>query len=136
MSRMRGKTVSVVAVAGALAVAAIVTAGLAAPRVVDLPGKAAQTNVDVELVLAVDISYSMDMDELALQREGYVQAITSPEFLNAIRQGMHGKVAITYFEWAGASDQKEVVPWRIIDGAAAANAVANEIAAAPIRRSY
>ena len=61
-------------------------------------------------VLAVDISYSMDLDELALQREGYVQALTSPEFLNAIKQGMHGKIAVTYFEWAGASDQKEVMP--------------------------
>jgi hypothetical protein len=91
--------------------------------------------VDVELVLAVDISYSMDLDELALQREGYAQALTSRDFMQALRQGMHGKVAITYFEWAGATEQKIVVPWRLIDGPESADAVAAEIARAPLRRA-
>jgi hypothetical protein len=80
--------------------------------------------VDVELVLAVDISYSMDMDELALQREGYAKALTSREFLNALKQGIHGKVAVTYFEWAGATEQKVIVPWRVIDGPESAGSVA------------
>jgi hypothetical protein len=93
------------------------------------------TTVDVELVLAVDISYSMDADELSLQREGYAKALTSSEFLNALRQGIHGKVAITYFEWAGASEQRVVVPWRVVDGPESAGSVANEIMAAPIRRA-
>jgi hypothetical protein len=93
------------------------------------------TTVDVELVLAVDISYSMDPDELALQRDGYVKALTSSEFLNALRQGIHGKVAITYFEWAGAGEQRVVVPWRVVDGPESAGSVANEILAAPIRRA-
>ncbi|HVG51454.1 MAG TPA: DUF1194 domain-containing protein, partial [Xanthobacteraceae bacterium] len=110
---MRGKAISLLATGGALGIAAVVTASLAAPRFADLPRKVAQTSVDVELVLAVDISYSMDLDELALQREGYTQALTSPEFLNAVKQGMHGKIAVTYFEWAGAADQKEVMGWRI-----------------------
>jgi hypothetical protein len=112
---------------------------LAAPaiRFADLPaGKAAQTNVDVELVMAVDISYSMDPDEQALQREGYVAALTSAEFLNALRQGMHGKIAATYFEWAGANDQRIVVPWRVIDGPATAQAFVDELINAPYRRSY
>lgn len=100
------------------------------------PGKVATANVDVELVIAVDVSYSMDPDEQALQREGYMQGLTSPEFLDALRQGMHGKIAVTYFEWAGAADQKIVVPWRLIDGPAAARAFADEIAAAPYRRAY
>ena len=94
-----------------------------------------QTTVDVELVLAVDISYSMDLDELALQRDGYARALTSTEFLNALKQGIHGKVAITYFEWAGAHEQKVVVPWRVIDGPEGAGSVANEIAQAPLRRA-
>ncbi len=112
--------------------------GEAAPagRFADMPAGKAQTNVDVEFVLAVDVSYSMDPDEQALQREGYVGALTSPEFLNALRQGMHGRIAITYFEWAGAADQRIVMPWRVIDGAASAQAVANEIARAPYRRAY
>ena len=97
---------------------------------------AAATNVDVELVIAVDVSYSMDPDEQALQREGYIVGLTSPEFLNALHQGMHGKIAVTYFEWAGATDQKIVVPWRLIDGPASAKAFVDEIAAAPYRRAY
>ncbi len=96
------------------------------------PGK---VQVDVELVLAVDISYSMDADELALQREGYAKALTSREFMQALRQGIHGKVAVIYFEWAGASEQKIVVPWRLIDGPETADSVAGEILQAPIRRA-
>jgi hypothetical protein len=89
--------------------------------------------VDVELVLAVDVSYSMDPDEQALQREGYITGITSSEFLQALQQGANGKVAITYFEWAGPFDQKIIVPWRLIDGPDSAAAVAREIASAPYR---
>jgi hypothetical protein len=93
------------------------------------------TAVDVQLVLAVDVSYSMDPDEQALQREGYIAGLTSPEFMRALREGMHGKVAVTYFEWAGPYDQKIIVPWRLIDGPEAADAFVNEIAAAPYRRA-
>lgn len=91
--------------------------------------------VDVELVLAVDVSYSMDLEELALQREGYALAITSKEFLQALKTGPNGKVAVTYFEWAASSDQKIVVPWRMIDGPESADAVAEEILKAPLRRA-
>jgi len=122
------------------AIAAARIGGLAAPavdRYADMPaGKAENTNVDVELVIAVDVSYSMDPDEQALQREGYVTALTSLEFLNAVRSGMHGRVAVTYFEWAGVADQKVIMPWRLIDGPATAKAVAEEIGAAPYRRAY
>src|ERR1700716_4544965 len=107
-----------------------------APRMADMPRQAADSNVDVELVLAVDVSYSMDPDEQALQREGYVQALTSREFLDALLRGMHGRIAVTYFEWAGAADQKIVVPWRLIDGPASAQAVADEIRSAPYRRGH
>jgi len=86
--------------------------------------------------MAVDISYSMDMDELALQREGYAQAIGSQEFLNALKLGTHAKIAITLVEWAGVADQRVVVPWRLIDGAAAAQAVSDEMARAPVRRAF
>jgi hypothetical protein len=91
--------------------------------------------VDVELILAVDVSYSMDMDELAIQREGYAQAIVSKEFLQALRSGPNGKIAVTYFEWAASSDQKIIIPWRLIDGPETADAVANEIMKTPIRRA-
>src|SRR5436309_28362 len=91
-------------------------------------------SVDVELVLAVDVSYSMDLDELAVQREGYAQAIVSKEFLQALKSGPNSKVAVTYFEWSAASDQKIIIPWRVIDGPESADAVAAEIMKAPVRR--
>ncbi|MEA2928216.1 MAG: hypothetical protein QOG38_644 [Hyphomicrobiales bacterium] len=124
--------------AGAATLAAVWGTGLAAPRIAEMPGSKAPggVEVDVELVLAVDISYSMDYDELALQRDGYVQALTSSEFLNALKQGTHGKVAVTLVEWAGVNDQRVVLPWRLIDGPASAQSVSAEMARAPIRRSY
>jgi hypothetical protein len=91
--------------------------------------------VDVQLILAVDVSYSMDMDELAIQREGYAQAIVSKDFLQALKTGPTGRVAVTYFEWAASSDQKIIIPWRVIDGPESADAVAAEILKTPIRRA-
>ena len=112
--------------------------GVAAPRLADLPGarNANSTEVDVELVLAIDISYSMDFDELALQRDGYVQALTSTEFMNALKQGTNGKVAVTVVEWAGIAEQRIVLPWRVIDGPASAQAAAAELARMPVRRAF
>ena len=131
-----------IAVVGAALVGSALVGPASAPFVSDAgaqgrpPARAVETNVDVELVIAVDVSYSMDPDEQVLQREGYITGLTSQEFLDALHQGMHGKIAITYFEWAGAGDQKIVVPWRLIDGPAAARAFADEIAQAPYRRAY
>jgi len=134
--RWGGLNLAVLAVAGT-ALLGISGLGLAAtlssPRLVDRSASAVP--VDVELVLAVDVSYSMDPDEQALQREGYIKAITSREFMQALREGAHGKIAITYFEWAGIRDQRIVVPWRLIEGPESAEAVAQEIARAPYRRS-
>jgi hypothetical protein len=110
----------------------ILSAPQPAPRVAD---KETATSVDVELILAVDVSYSMDMDELAIQREGYAQALISKEFLQALKTGPHGKIAVTYFEWAASSDQKIIIPWRVIEGPETADAVANEIMKTPIRRA-
>jgi len=114
--------------------------GVAAPRTGSqgdrgLAEKGDAAPVDVELIIAVDVSYSMDMDELAVQREGYAQAIVSKEFLQALRSLPRGKIAVTYFEWAAASDQKIIIPWRLIDGPETADAVANEILKTPIRRA-
>ena len=117
--------------------AGLAAAGLAAasvPRMLADRGPGA-IPVDVELVIAVDVSYSMDPDEQALQREGYVLALTSREFMQALREGANGKIAVTYFEWAGQSDQKIVMPWRLIEGPESADAVAAEIARAPYRRA-
>ncbi|HJS61777.1 MAG TPA: DUF1194 domain-containing protein [Pseudolabrys sp.] len=124
---------AVVAAVAAVGLALGASAAPTGPKFADT--RASAIPVDVELVIAVDISYSMDPDEQALQREGYVLALTSREFLQALRQGAHGKIAVTYFEWAGQLDQKIVMPWRVIDGPESADAVAAEIARAPMRRA-
>jgi hypothetical protein len=135
-------SIGAVLVAGVLAGGDV--AGVAAPSPKNQfgqpPGrqtadKEATPSVDVELILAVDVSYSMDMDELAIQREGYAQAIISKEFLQALKTGPHGKISVTYFEWAASSDQKIIIPWRVIEGPESADAVANEIMKTPIRRA-
>lgn len=91
--------------------------------------------VDVELVLAVDISKSMSLDEQEMQRAGYVAAITSPEVLEAIRYGFTGRIAISYLEWGSADDQFVVADWSVISDAATAAAFAVKIAEAPLRHS-
>lgn len=95
------------------------------------PVRASQPPVDVELVLAVDASRSMDEEEFALQRAGYVEAIRDPAFLAAVRAGLHGRIAITYFEWAGTIRAESVVPWRVIEDAASAEAFASALAGRP-----
>ena len=132
--RMHTAPISILA-AGALALLAIVSYAAPGPRSQFADNSASAIPVDVELVLAVDVSYSMDPEEQALQREGYITGLTSREFLHALRAGMHGKIAVTYFEWAGPYDQKIIVPWRLIDGPEAADAFAIEIARAPYRRA-
>ena len=122
-------------IAGSLTAAAFALAAWAAPGARFADKSANAIPVDVELVIAVDVSYSMDPEEQALQREGYVQALTSREFMQALREGSHGKVAITYFEWAGEFDQKIIMPWRLIEGPESADSVAAEIARAPYRRA-
>ncbi len=91
-------------------------------------------SVNVELVIAVDVSYSMDMDELAIQREGYARAIVSKDFLQALGAGPDGKVAVTYFEWSMSGDERIIIPWRVVDGPESADAVAAEIMKSPVRR--
>lgn len=92
-------------------------------------GAGAPVAVDVELVLAVDVSLSMDPDEQRLQREGYIAALRHPEILKAIRSGRHGRIAVTYFEWAGPDIQLLLVPWRVIDGRESVEAFVGELAA-------
>lgn len=99
------------------------------------PARAEPEEVDVALVLAVDISYSMDLEEQRLQRLGYIEALNSPEVQRAIRMGMVGRIAITYFEWANAMDQRMVIPWTIIDGPESTRSVTDRIAETPIRRA-
>ena len=108
---------------------------LAAFASIAAPPARADTEVDLALVIAVDISYSMDIDELALQREGFANAFRAAQVHDAIRRGMLGKIAVVYFEWAGAWDQRVVVPWTVIDGADSAGSFADKVAEQPVRRA-
>ena len=92
--------------------------------------------VDLALVLAVDVSYSMDPEEQRLQREGFVEAFRAPAVQEAIRGGMTGRVAVVYMEWAGASHQQVIVPWTVIDGREAALAFADRLAGTPTGRAF
>ena len=95
----------------------------------------AQTAVDLELVIAVDVSLSMDLDEQRLQRDGYVAAFRDPEIQKAIVSGPNGRIAVIYMEWAGPPTQQVVIPWTVIDGAQAAHALADRLEVAPITRA-
>ncbi|WP_395174911.1 DUF1194 domain-containing protein [Roseibium alexandrii] len=71
--------------------------------------------VDVALVLAVDVSRSMSAEELAIQRDGYAAAIAHPSVIRAVEQGLHGRIALTMFEWANDAHVREIVPWTLIE---------------------
>ncbi|MFA6156948.1 DUF1194 domain-containing protein [Mesorhizobium sp.] len=91
----------------------------------------ADEQVDVELVLAVDVSLSMSTDELEIQRHGYAAALTHDNVLQAIADGAHGKIAVTYVEWAGSSWQRVIVPWTVIANRADAERVVAQMSAHP-----
>jgi len=114
-------------------IAVLALAGLAVsaqPRWV-----AAQESVDLELVLAADISLSMDVRELRLQRAGYATAITAPRVLEAIASGFDGRIAVTFVEWAGVGDRHVTVPWQGIATRADAERFAAAIREAPLRQA-
>ncbi len=99
--------------------------------VLGLAGGARAQNVDIEPVLAVDSSGSIDGAEFALQREGYARAITHPEVIAAMTRSPHRAIALTFVEWSGPEINTQVVPWSRIPDAASAHAVAERILATP-----
>ncbi len=97
-------------------------------------GNARAETVDLLLVLAADVSRSINDDEFTLQRKGYAAALTDPRVLRAIVGGRNHAIAVTFVEWAGTGEQKVVVDWTVIRDDEAAGGVAATIIAAP--RSY
>ena len=89
----------------------------------------AQTVVDLELVLAIDCSYSIDAGEFKLQKNGLALAFQNPQILKSIRQGPLGVVAITVVEWSSARSQIIVVPWTLVYDEATSLDLAARIAA-------
>ena len=106
----------------------IIFAGLAVSPVSSV--LADETPVDVELVLAVDVSASIDGGEINLPRAGYVAALTDPRAISAMLSGPLGRVAVTYVEWSETA--RVTVPWTVIESAADAHRFALAVQAFPI----
>jgi hypothetical protein len=87
--------------------------------------------VDLHLVLAADVSRSVDDNEFRLQREGYAQAFNDPRVVRAIQSGALGRIAVTYVEWSGEWAQKVVVDWTVVADGESAGAFADAILAPP-----
>ena len=93
---------------------------------------AEEISVDLELVLAIDVSGSVDVEEGQLQRTGYISALRSPELVKAVKSGVLGKIAVTYIEWAGEGFQTTIVDWHVISDRASADRFADKLLAQPI----
>jgi hypothetical protein len=106
-----------------LASVALVLAGVAAAP--------AAEEVDLLLVLAVDVSRSIDHPKFLLQRDGYAAAVSDRQVIEAIKSGPTGKIGMAFVEWSGYGAQKLVIDWTIIDGAAAARRFGDQIVEAP-----
>lgn len=91
----------------------------------------AETAVDLQLVLAVDVSRSIDEVEAELQRRGYIEALTNDRVIDAILSGENARIAVCYTEWAGTHHQVVVLDWAVIDSPAAARRFADKLAEAP-----
>ncbi|MCS6778225.1 MAG: DUF1194 domain-containing protein [Geminicoccaceae bacterium] len=109
-----------------LATLGLVLAGASASAA-DLP-------VDLELVLAVDVSGSVDDVEANQQRQGYIDAFRDPLVHRAIEQGARQRIAVTYVEWAGSVYQQTVIDWVLLDGPEACERLAALLSEAPIGR--
>ena len=92
--------------------------------------------VDLELVLAADISSSMDLEKAALQRRGFAGAIRHPQVIETIRQGRLGRIAVVYVEWAGSNYQRTLVNWTEVADAKSATAFAEALERRTLRVEF
>lgn len=110
---------------------------LAAPALLAGPAVAQATAVDLLLVLAVDASGSIDMDEFTLQREGIAEALSHPSVLAAIRSKPRGAIGVAMVEWGSPGGAATVTGWMRVADAASAQAAAAAMRDAPrSRQSY
>jgi Protein of unknown function (DUF1194) len=117
-----------------LTFSAAVVAALAGPKARRASAAGAPVMVDAAIILAADVSRSIDDEEFALQRRGYADAIQSQQLIDAISTGPHGAIALSYVEWAGDGEERVVSEWAVIRNQADARAFVAAMTAAP--RSY
>jgi len=91
----------------------------------------AAEKVDLLLVLAADVSRSVDSGKFQLQREGYAAAVSDPHVLDAIRSGRTGRIGLTYIEWSGLGSQRVVIDWTTIGDADSAKGFGDRLLEAP-----
>ena len=91
----------------------------------------AAEQVDLLLVLSSDVSRSVDTRKFQLQREGYAAALSNPRVIEAIRSGPHGKIAICFVEWSGATSLKLVIDWTVVSDAASARKIGDQMLELP-----
>ena len=113
---------------------AIISVWLLAFMVLSVGAWAAEEPVDLELVLAVDVSGSMDFEEAKLQREGYVAALAHPKVIDAITHGPLGHIAVIYVEWAGFQHKNIAVDWTLIGDETSARTFSQALSEAPLTR--
>ena len=95
------------------------------------PAARAAERVDLLLVLAADVSRSVDAQKFQLQREGYALAIANPRVLEAIQSGPNKRIAMLFLEWSGFGNQNVVIDWTVIDGPKAAQAFGDRLLESP-----
>ncbi|HEX6980259.1 MAG TPA: DUF1194 domain-containing protein [Alphaproteobacteria bacterium] len=113
------------------AFARLIAAGLVAWASLSSATTAAATTVDVQLVLAADVSRSIDDGEFQLQRQGYAAAFKDPRVLQAIRSGPIGRIAVCFLEWSGMDSQHVIVDWTVIEDDETAGAFADALLSVP-----
>lgn len=95
------------------------------------PAALAAEPVDLLLVLAADVSRSVDLTKFQLQREGYAAALSDSRVLDAIRSGRHKRIAVCFIEWSGANSQRLLIDWTVIGDAAAARGFGDNLLELP-----
>ena len=87
--------------------------------------------VDLLLVLAADVSRSVDSQKFQLQREGYAAALADPRVIDAIQSGRRGRIGVLFLEWSGFGNQKVVIDWTVVDGPKTAQAFGDRLLESP-----
>ncbi len=100
------------------------------------PDARATEKVDLELILAIDVSASVDLDEAKLQRRGYVAALANPRLVRAVEAGHHGRVAIAYFEWSGTEYTRIIAEWTVVSDTESALDLSLQLANAPVATAH
>jgi uncharacterized protein DUF1194 len=96
-----------------------------------MPAAWAAEQVDLLLVFAVDVSRSIDQSKFQLQREGYAAALSDKRVLEVIAEGRHKRIAVAFVEWSGATSQKLLIDWTVIDGVDTARKIGDQLVELP-----